>query len=235
MSTKKSAVDTPEYTTSKPSIFNWKNIKAVMHFITSVIMYSVFALLVIVGIIMLMYVVDMKKNSSSGVYKPPIFNAYVIISNSMVPTIQVEDAVIIKRTTPGDLKVGDIITFISTDPRYNGTTVTHRIVGIYTASDGTLQFRTKGDNNNVEDSTLVRSDKVLGKVLFKIPKIGYIQWFLSQSYGWIIAVVIPCLGIVIYDIIKLIKNVLGYTKSKKKEKEGTQKLLKTSRGGKDKS
>ena len=30
---------------------------------------------------------------------------------------------------------------------------------------------------------------------------------LTQGYGWLLLVVIPCLGIVIYDIIKLVKSV----------------------------
>ena len=40
----------------------------------------------------------------------------------------------------------------------------------------------------------------------KIPKIGYIQYFLSQAYGWIIAIVVPCVGIITFDIMKLIRN-----------------------------
>ena len=50
----------------------------------------------------------------------------------------------------------------------------------------------------------------------RIPKIGYIQYFLSNAYGWIIAIVIPCVGIITFDIIKLVKT----TKLGKKRKRG---------------
>lgn len=185
----------------------WGSIKKIIHTITSVIMYAVFLVLIFVGIIMVMYVVDIKKNAASGVYKPPLFSAYVIISPSMVPTINVQDAIIIKRVEAEDIKQGDIITFTSTDNRYSGITITHRVVGIEKTSSGKYMFRTKGDNNNTEDPTLVDEDYVNGKVILKIPKIGYVQYFLSQAYGWIIAIVIPCLGIIIYDIIKVVKLV----------------------------
>lgn len=186
---------------------NWGKFKKILHTITSVIMYSIFLVLIFVGLILVMYIIDVKKNASSGVYKPPLFSAYVIVSPSMVPTINVQDAIIIKRVEAEDIKKGDIITFTSTDSRYSGVTITHRVVGIEKTSSGKYMFRTKGDNNNTEDATLVGEEHLNGKVILKIPMIGYIQYFLSQAYGWIIAIVIPCLGIIIYDIIKVVKLI----------------------------
>ena len=113
----------------------------------------------------------------------------------------------VEKVDPDEVKIGDIITFTSSDPRYSGLTITHRIVGIEKSKDGNLLFRTKGDNNNSEDTALVPSDNIFGRVILKIPKIGYIQYVLTQGYGWLLLVVIPCLGIVIYDIIKLVKSV----------------------------
>ncbi|MEG0794730.1 MAG: hypothetical protein RSG95_02930, partial [Bacilli bacterium] len=78
MSTKKStavSVLDKVQDTEEKSIFTLANVKIAIHFITSIIMYSVFALLVMVGIVMLMYVVDIKKNATSGTYRPPMFNA----------------------------------------------------------------------------------------------------------------------------------------------------------------
>lgn len=51
----------------------------------------------------------------------------------------------------------------------------------------------------------------------KIPKIGYIQYFLSRAYGWIIAIVVPCVGIITFDIMKLIKK--ASTKKKKRYRD----------------
>lgn len=179
----------------------------IYHFVAKVFLYSILIILILVAVGFSAYIVDLVKNIKSGETKPPLLGAYVIISPSMVPTIKVEDAIIILREEPEQLKVGDIITFNSSDPRYSGLTITHRIVGIEKSKDENLLFRTKGDNNNSEDTALVSSDNIYGRVIMKIPKIGYIQYILTQSYGWLLLVVIPCLGIVIYDIIKLVKSV----------------------------
>ena len=179
----------------------------IYHFVAKVFLYSILIILILVAVGFSAYIVDLVKNIKSGETKPPLLGAYVIISPSMVPTIKVEDAIIILREEPEQLKVGDIITFNSSDPRYSGLTITHRIVGIEKSKDENLLFRTKGDNNNSEDTALVSADNIYGRVILKIPNIGYIQYVLTQSYGWLLLVVIPCLGIVIYDIIKLVKSV----------------------------
>ena len=187
----------------------------IYHFVAKVFLYSILIILILVAVGFSAYIVDLVKNIKSGETKPPLLGAYVIISPSMVPTIKVEDAIIILREEPEQLKVGDIITFNSSDPRYSGLTITHRIVGIEKSKDENLLFRTKGDNNNSEDTALVPADNIYGRVILKIPKIGYIQYILTQSYGWLLLVVIPCLGIVIYDIIKLFKSVRKTISTKK--------------------
>jgi signal peptidase len=199
----------------------WQKIKFLAHFISKVLLYVIFFILIIIFVLFLLYFVDMIHNLKNGVTKQPLFSAYVIISPSMVPTIKVEDAIIVQRQETKNLKVGDIITFVSSDPRYSGITITHRIVRKEKTSSGEVVFRTKGDANNTEDSALVKASDIYGKVILKIPKIGYIQYFLTQAYGWIIAVVIPCLGVIIYDIMKLFKLI---AKSKNNNKNGPSKM-----------
>lgn len=190
----------------------------IYHFAAKVFLYSILIILILVGIGFFAYFVDVANNIKNGVTKKPLLGAYIIVSPSMVPTIKVEDAIIIKRQDPKTLEVGDIITFSSSDSRYAGLTITHRIVGIEKSDKGELLFRTKGDNNNSEDSSLVSSENIFGRVILKIPKIGYIQYVLTQTYGWLLFVVIPCLGVVIYDIIKLIMAIINSVKSSEKKK-----------------
>ena len=190
---------------NKFSIF--QKIKFVFHFITKIFLYCMFLILIIVGILFLLYFCDMIYNLKKGEYKPPLFNAYIIVSPSMVPTIKVEDAIVIKREDVNSIKVGDIITFNSSDPRYSGLTITHRVVKIDKSTEGKLLFKTKGDNNNTEDMAYAQASDIYGKVILKIPKLGYIQYFLSQSYGWLLAIVIPCLSVIAYDIVKLLKGL----------------------------
>lgn len=195
----------------------------IYHFVAKVFLYSLLIILLLVAILFILYFIDLQKNIKNGENKQPLFGAYIIISPSMVPTINVEDAIIIQRKEADELKVGDIITFTSSDPRYSGLTITHRIVGIEKSKKEDIYFRTKGDNNNSEDSALVSYQNIYGKVILRIPKIGYIQYVLTNAYGWVLLIVIPCLGIVIYDIIKLFKSIKNSIKPKKIEKKNQQK------------
>ncbi len=212
----------------KPHIKVFDTIKLSLHYVSKVILWSIFLILIIAAITLVVYVVDLKRNIETGKETIPLFNAYVIISPSMVPAIKVQDAVVVMRTDVKKLKKNDIITFDSKDPRYDGITITHRIVGIENKGTDNVLFRTKGDNNNTEDTALVNGKNIYGKVILRIPKIGYIQYFLSQTYGWIIAIVIPCLAIIIYDIIKLIKTIKHETsRLNKNRKNGNLSVPKT--------
>lgn len=197
----------------------WDKIKRVFHFIMTILLYSVFAILIIVAIMVGLYFIDHYQSVKSGTNRAPLFGAYVIISPSMVPNINVLDAVVTMRTDADKLKKNDVITFVSQDPRHSGITVTHRIVGIKKTESGGYAYRTKGDNNNVEDQTLVSYDKVIGKVMLRIPYIGYLQQLLNTQFGWIVVIVIPCLFIISSDIVKLIKRmVLGEDSETSKKK-----------------
>lgn len=187
----------------------------IWHFVTKVLLYAIFVFLIFIGFVLVCYVIGVQKNLRTGHYEAPLYSAFVIISPSMEPNIKVQDAVIVKKTTATNLEKGDIITFNSTDSRFSGVTITHRIVDIIKDTKGNPMFRTKGDNNNVEDATLVREEDLVGKVILKIPKIGYIQYLLSTAFGWILIVVIPCLGIIIYDILKIFKIGIKKVRIKK--------------------
>lgn len=123
----------------------------------------------------------------------------------MVPTINVQDAVVAIKPK-SNLKKGDIITFSSNDARYTGLTVTHRILDTIN-SEGNYKYQTKGDNNTTADDTYVPSNNIFGKVIFVIPWLGYLRCFLTKTYGWMLLVVLPCLSIIIYDILKLSNSV----------------------------
>ena len=56
---------------------------------------------------------------------------------------------------------------------------------------------------------MVQPSNIYGKVILKIPKLGYLQMFLASQGGWIIVILIPCLVVISYDIVKLIKNIRG--------------------------
>ena len=179
----------------------------IFRYIVSVISYAIFIFLMLLGGTLLLYIADIKIRAMKGDYSAPVFNAYVVLSGSMLPSIQIKDIVVTKKVAEEELEIGDIITFISPDPRFGGISVTHRIIDkYYDESSGSYSYRTQGDNNNVADSALVPNNNILGKVILKIPKLGYLQDILSSKGGLIIVVIIPCLVILSYDIMKLLKK-----------------------------
>ena len=196
--------------------YNVKIIKKkenIFKFTVSVLSYALFIWLLLIGGTLLLYVADIKIRASKGDYSAPVFNAYVVLSGSMLPYIEIKDIVVTKKVPAEELEVGDIITFIAPDSRYGGISITHRILDkYYDESLGSYTYRTKGDNNNTADSALVPNANILGKVILKIPKLGYLQDLLASKGGLIFVVLIPSLVILSYDIMKMLKKVGQKTK-----------------------
>lgn len=184
-------------------------------FISSIISYAIFIWLLLIGITLLIYIADIKIRAAKGDNTPPTYNAYVVLTGSMIPEIMPKDVVITKQRDAKELEVNDIITFVSSDPRLSNIIVTHRIKNkYYDSTTGKYTFQTKGDNNNVEDFTLAEEQNIIGEVIYKIPKLGYIQELLATKGGLIIIVLIPCLTILSYDIVKLCKKAVTKKKNK---------------------
>ena len=162
--------------------------------------------LIIIGSLMFYYNSKAKAYEKRGITYIPPFGVYTIISGSMNPSIKVYDVVIsVNESDLSKIKVGDIITFISTWDVNYGLTVTHRVVGITKNTSGEYQFTTKGDNNQSADGAPVTQENFVGKVVMRIPQLGRLQFFLATKMGWFIVVFIPALGVIIYDLYKLFK------------------------------
>lgn len=175
-------------------------IKYLCKFVGKSILSAFLFVIILVFLLFSIIVGDTIYNFSKGNNVVPLFAGYIIISPSMVPTIKVNDAVIVKRADSNELKIGDIITFSSLDKRYEGLIITHRIVGTQKLSTGDIAYRTKGDNNRVEDSAVVTKNTIYGRVVFKIPKLGYIKDFINTPIGFIIFIILPVLLILSLNI-----------------------------------
>ena len=96
------------------------------------------------------------------------FRQYIVATSSMEPQYKIGDLIIIKETPKEQIKVGDVINFFAE----NGVdTITHRVTHVE-KENGQTFFKTKGDNNNSEDSELINSNQVQGVIVFKISKVG---------------------------------------------------------------
>ena len=97
----------------------------------------------------------------------------VVGSGSMRPAIEVGDIVIVKNVSLDEIEVGDVIQYW--EEHY---TVTHRVVEIHHEGEQKI-FITKGDANDVADDP-VSGDRVIGKVVFVIPRIGLLSLMLRD-------------------------------------------------------
>ena len=199
----------------------------IVKLIGKVISWIVLIFLVLLASILIYYVVSSKICEKMGKKYEPLISLYTIISPSMEPNINVYDVVITKKTNANEIKEGDVITFISTSTLGEGLTITHRVKSVIkTESD--VKFRTQGDNNDTPDSALVTSNNLLGKVVFKIPQLGRIQFLLQSKTGWLFCLLIPAIIVVIYDVVKVLKlsNVKQRLNETLKEEEKDPRLVK---------
>lgn len=126
-----------------------------------------------IGVALLVAVIPRVQNGAS----------LTVLTQSMEPTIKPGDMVAVVPKPCSELNPGDIISFHpkADDP----TLITHRIFLKSVGSKGTCSFTTKGDNNSAPDkdkvvySTNAQESMVAGKVIYTIPKFGY----LAQGVG----------------------------------------------------
>lgn len=189
----------------------FSKIQYLSYFVIRAFFIAVLCLLSVFILLLLLYFGDLFLNVKSGNYSSPLFNGYVVVSQSMVPTININDAIVVKREKDKDYFIGDIISFFSTEYDEKGMVITHRIVDKQVIDSNLSNYTTKGDNNALPDRRSVSSKSVYGKVLFIIPKLGYVQQFLSIPKNFILCILIPSFGILVYDCLRII---FAFQKSK---------------------
>ena len=109
------------------------------------------------------------------------YKSYIIKTNSMEPTISINDVVITKKVKKEKIKKGDVITFLQ-----DGEVITHRITQI----DDNGNYTTKGDNNNIEDIFKITYENIEGKHILTIPYLGKIVQALDNKIVFLIITLI---------------------------------------------
>ena len=189
-----------------------KKIKHYVNKAMKLLSSAVIVVLVFLGLFFAYYFVSLKIYEKNPTTKFPKFGLYTIISYSMHPTIKVYDVVVtMTEADPKDIKVGDVITFISSSNVSKGLTVTHRVIDIVEDEYGNVSYFTKGDYNDKADQATVPYNDILGKVLFKLPQLGRVQFLLANKFGWVFVILLPALAVIIYDFIKLFR-LLSFNK-----------------------
>ena len=93
-------------------------------------------------------------------------NVYIfqVATGSMKPVYDIGDIIVVKKTVPNKLEVGDDITYLGSVNEFNRLTITHRIVN-KREENGKYYFITKGVANTAEDPE-INEDNIYGKVVY---------------------------------------------------------------------
>lgn len=164
---------------------------------------------IILNVLIILFIINLILSFEENTHILGIY-MFNIVSESMEPTLEKNDVVIVQKCEISQLQKGDIITFLQ-DER----TVSHRIIGI-TQENGNIKFQTKGDNNEIPDPDLIESGQVYGKVLFRIKKIGKAVSYIQSIRGFInIAIFI----VIVFILVSLRDKQKNSRKMKRKKYE----------------
>lgn len=130
--------------------------------------------------------------------------SYVVLSDSMSPTIDAGDVVVVQSTAPEAITENEVITYRTT--RQGGPNrVTHRVVAIQETESG-VQFRTKGDANENPDPELVPAEAVIGTLWFTVPLVGHLFVFAGTDLGLVALVIVPAVLLVLNELYTLLNG-----------------------------
>lgn len=183
---------------------NKSAVKSILNVIRTVLVY-LFSIAIVVSAILF----AMDKSPQKSVFG---FRYYTVLTPSMEPAYSVGDVVIVKLANADEINTGDVITFNPSSD--NNAYLTHRVTEKIQNYEGTgvTCFRTKGDSNNTDDSFLIDSSRVIGKVSFSVPKIGYIIRFVQLRWYFVLP-----LAVMLIVLLKLMKVYFSYDKSSSDE------------------
>lgn len=116
---------------------------------------------------------------NESVPMPLGFGVTVVLTGSMEPTLSANDLVFVAKS--GHYSVGDVVVY-----QTGGTAVIHRIIEAEPESGVIV---TMGDANDAPDEPVLLS-KVKGKMLFKIPFIGFAVKLLKTVPGIIMTLIL---------------------------------------------
>ncbi len=120
----------------------------------------------------------------------------VIPSNSMSPSLNLGDLILVRGVDPTGLRVGDIIIFDVPPPydRYTPSPAIHRVVDAW-MEGGRLYFRTKGDALPSEDPWRLPAEMVRGVFSLKMPYLGMPILLLRTPAGLALSAILLLLWI----------------------------------------
>ena len=139
------------------------------------------------------------------------YTELAVLTGSMQPTLPVGTLIYVKETDPAQLEVGDVVTY-----RLDGDTmVTHRVVEINPEAQTLI---TQGDANEDPDGEIA-FDRIVGKMDFSIPYLGYISLNIRTPIG----IFSICAVLVVIILLAFIPEIFSKDEEEKKDEPAEKK------------
>ena len=174
------------------------------HIPISTLIYRIITLVVLVFILAGINMTEYGQFTFYG-YRP-----VVVVSGSMLPTVQINSLTIIKDCKVEDIEVGDIVMYYHPNLKVN---ITHRAIEKYENSNGEECLLTKGDANGSSDGIEVTNDLIRGKMvsIFNevVPFINLIIQDESINRTAFIGIVV-ILALAVTSVVNIITHIIRY-------------------------
>lgn len=145
----------------------------------------------------------------AGVLIVPYLMGYTelaVLTGSMQPTLPVGTLIYVKEVEPETLQVGDVVTYrLDSD-----TMVTHRVVEI---DPDAQTLTTQGDANSDPDGAIT-FDRLVGKMDFYIPYLGYISLNIRTPIG----IMSICGALIFIILLAFIPEIFSKDEEESKDK-----------------
>ena len=128
-----------------------------------------------------------------------------VLTTSMEPTLPPGTLVVVRPTPLDEIEVGDVVTYqiAPGEP----AVVSHRVVAVTAAADGSRRFITQGDANAVPDGRPVEDAQVRGVVWYSVPGLGFVNQLVNGSRGWLVPTVAGAL--ILYGAVSVTLGVVA--------------------------
>lgn len=154
------------------------------------------------------------------------YTVFRVTTGSMEPTYPVDTLIVVKKTNPEQIQKGDIISFYSSDPALDGAVNTHRVVSVR-QEEGQWYYQTQGDANNTADPYEVKSDALLGKVVYSSVALGKLSRLTANPLVFLPVIILPLAIILISNLIHTIS--LASKIAKQEEERAVKEAVRTIR------
>lgn len=102
---------------------------------------------------------------------------YTVLTGSMRPELPPGTLVVVRPAQADDIAIGDVITYQLESAK--PAVVTHRVVAVAPAEDGSTLFQTQGDANDAPDERWVAPVQIRGEEWYSVPHLGHLNTMLT--------------------------------------------------------